>query len=102
MIAQFTIYPINSGKDSISESLKEVMTLIMESGLDYQVGPMSTAVEGEWNDVLELINRCRKTLLKKHSRVHIAITIDERKGAKSRIKGKVESLEKKLGKKINK
>lgn len=102
MIAQFTIFPIGTKTDSLSLHLTGIMKLVVRSGLDYKVGPMGTTVEGEWDEIVDLIDRCRRTLLKKHSRLHIAITIDDRRGARGRITGKVNSLEKKTGLRLKK
>ena len=100
MLAQFTLIPIATKTDSLSDALTESIKLIINSGLNYKAGPMGTTVEGEWNEIINLINRCRKQLLKNHSRVSIHITIDDRKNSKGRIEGKITSLEKKIGKKL--
>ncbi len=102
MIAQFTLTPLGTKNDSLSRVLAKAMKLVAESGLDYRVGPMSTVVEGEWYQIMTLINRCRKTLLRTCPRVAIAITIDDRKNAVGRITGKVKSLEKKMGIRLKK
>ncbi len=102
MIVQFTLIPLGLKGDSLSKSLVKAMRHVADSGLDYKVGPMGTVVEGEWYQVMNLINRCRKTLLKENSRVHISIAVDDRKNATDRIVGKVKSLEQKMGVKIKK
>ena len=115
MIAQFTLIPLGTKMvrqahhtersrraDSLSKSLAKAVQHIVESGLDYKAGPMGTVVEGEWYEIMNLINRCRKTLRRDHSRVQILINIDDRQDAKGRIAGKVQSLERKMGVKLRK
>ncbi len=102
MIAQFTLIPIGTKTDSLSKTLAKAMSHIVESGLEYKVGPMGTAVEGDWYQIMNLVNRCRKTLLRECSRVQISITIDDRKNAENPIAQKVKSLEKKMGVKLKK
>lgn len=102
MIVQFTLTPLGTKTDSLSRVLAKAMRHVPESGLDYRVGPMGTVVEGEWYQIMNLINRCRKTILRACPRVAIAISVDDRKNASDRITGKVKSLEKKMGVKLKK
>ena len=102
MIAQFTLIPLGIKTDSLSKSLAKAMRHIVDSGLDYKAGPMGTVVEGEWYQIMNLINRCRKILRRDHTRVQILINIDDRQDAGGRIAGKVRSLEKKMGVKLKK
>ena len=96
MIAQFAVVPIGPGIH-MSGRLAKVMRLIDESGLDYRVGPMGTAVEGSWDQVMKLVKKCHHTLLADTSRVFTYITVDDRKGAKGRLEGKVASVVRKAG-----
>ena len=101
MISQFTLIPLGTKTDSLSKTLAKAMEHIVESGLDYKVGPMGTTVQGDWYQIMNLINRCRKTLLKDCDRVSIQISVDDRKDAQDPIREKVRSLEKKMGKKLS-
>ena len=63
---------------------------------------MSTTIEGGWDEVLAVINKARLSLRRQFPRIHISITIDDRKGARGRLTGKIESVEKRLGRKVRK
>ena len=63
---------------------------------------MSTIIEGDWDRVMKVINKARLMLRRRHSRVYIVITIDDRKGARNRLTGKVKSIEKRLRREVNK
>lgn len=102
MIAQFTLVPLGTKSDSLSKILAKAVRHVAESGLDYRVGPMGTVVEGDWHEIMTLINRCRKTLAKECRRVQIQITVDDRGNAVGRIEGKIRSLEKKAGLRLRK
>jgi len=104
MLFQLTMFPTTkkSTTASASADVARVIDIIDRSGLSYKLGPMSTTIEGNWEPVMKVINRARLMLRKKHSRVYIIITIDDRKGARKRITGKVESVERKLGRKVSK
>jgi len=102
MIAQFTLIPLGTKTDSVSEPLAKAFKHIVDSGLSYKVGPMGTAIEGDWDSVMKVINLCRNTLLNEVPRVMINMSIDDRKGSVNPITSKVESLEKKMGTKLRK
>ena len=102
MLFQLTMFPSakSGASPSSSSAVAQVIDLIDKSGLDYQLGPMSTTIEGEWNEVMAVINKARLKLRRKYPRLYISITVDDRKGAKKRIKGKVKSVERKLGREV--
>jgi len=93
--------PLGAGS-SISDKLAIVLKIIDDSGLPYKINPMGTVIEGEWEEIMGLINRCRQELLKTEERVLISISVDDRKGASDRINQKVASVERKLGKTLKK
>ena len=99
MVVNFTVVPI--GKDSsLSAKVAEILKIVSESGIDYKLHSMGTRLEGEWDEIMGLIKKCHKKILKDSDRVLTTITVDDRKGRIGRIAGKVKSVEKKLGKKL--
>ncbi|MEW5797263.1 MAG: MTH1187 family thiamine-binding protein [Candidatus Zixiibacteriota bacterium] len=103
MLFQLTMFPTTkSGRTaSSSAAVAKVIDIIDRSGLSYRLGPMSTTIEGEWEPVMKIINKARLTLRRESPRLYISITIDDRVGAKKRITGKIESVEKRLGRKVS-
>lgn len=101
MLVQFSIVPVGTG-ESISEHVAEVIRIVDESGLPYRTNPMGTVVEGEWNEVMDLIARCHRRALERSPRVLTSISIDDRPGKPDRITGKIESVEKRLGRPVKK
>ena len=95
MLATFTIIPIGAG-ESISPIVAKVVKLVDSSNLDYRLTAMGTIVEGEWDEVLTLIKKAHKLVRRHSARVLTSITIDDRKGAKKRLTGKVDSVKSKL------
>lgn len=105
MLFQLTMFPSGSKRKSasVSEHVAKVINIIDKSGLSYKLTPMATCIEGEWNEVMAVINKARLMLRRQgHERIYISITIDDRKGVKKQISGKVESIEKKLGREVRK
>jgi uncharacterized protein (TIGR00106 family) len=101
MLAEFTIIPIGVG-ESLSRYVADLVKIVEKSGLDYRLTPMSTVVEGEWDEVMSLIALCHKRTRESANRVITSITIDDRAGKKDRLIGKIESVEKVLGKGVKK
>jgi uncharacterized protein (TIGR00106 family) len=94
------MFPTDNKSESVSEAVAQVIDLIDKSGLPYKTTAMSTLIEGEWQPVMALINEARLKLRKTHSRLYIVIAVDDREGVTGRLTGKVESLEKRLGRKV--
>ncbi len=101
MIANFSVVPIGEG-NSLSSQVAEVLKIVDESGINYKLHSMGTILEGDWDEILELIKKCHERTLEDSDRVLTTITIDDRKGKSGRIVGKVQSVERKLGKELKK
>jgi uncharacterized protein (TIGR00106 family) len=102
MLFQLTMFPTSKATAGASASAEvaRVINIIDRSGLPYRLGPMSTTIEGGWDEVMAVINKARLMLRRKHNRIYIVITIDDRKGASKRITGKIASVEKRLGREV--
>jgi uncharacterized protein (TIGR00106 family) len=100
MIVEFSVWPMTG--PSVSQQVAKVVKLVDESGLDYKLNAMGTVVEGDWDEVMGLIKKCHQLLAGETERVITNISIDDRKGRTKRITGKVESIERILGKEMKK
>ena len=101
MLAEFSIIPIGVGS-SVGARLAEVLKIVDASGLPYKINPMGTVVEGEWDEVMRLIRKCHRTVMRAGERAVTTISIDDRKGKPNRIDRKVRSIEKRIGKALKK
>ncbi len=101
MLAVFSIVPIGAGS-SIGDQLAEVLKIVDASGLPYKINPMGTVVEGEWDDVMGLVKKCHKAVMKTGVRAMTTISIDDRKGKPNRIEEKVKSIERRIGRSLKK
>ncbi len=95
VIIDLSIFPLDKG-NSLSSHVARALKIIKDSGLAYELGPMGTSVEGDWDQVMGVVNSCFKELKKDCNRVYMALKLDYRKGSSGRLKGKVKSVEKKL------
>jgi uncharacterized protein (TIGR00106 family) len=99
MLVQFSIFPVGS-KEELSKPVAKIIDIIDKSKLPYQTTAMNTIIEGSWDEIFRLIKKCHLAMKKEHNRVYLVITCDDRKGAKGRLKGKVNDVEKILKRKI--
>lgn len=94
-LLDFSIFPLDKGA-SLSTYVARAVRIVKESGLPYVFSPMSTSVEGEWDEVLAVVTRCKEALEKDCDRINVVIRVDWRKGPSGRITAKIRSVEDKL------
>ena len=99
VIVEFSIFPMDKG-ESLSPYVARALKTIQDSGLPYELNPMGTCVEGEWKEVMSLVDHCFEELQKDCGRVYSSIKIDWRDGPVGRLSNKVGSVEEKLGRKL--
>ena len=95
VIVEFSIFPMDKG-ESLSLYVARALKMIQNSGLPYEMNPMGTCVEGEWSEVMALVDRCFQELEKDCSRINLSLKADYRKGQSGRMKSKVKSVKEKL------
>jgi len=99
-LIEFSIFPTEQTQ-SKSIFVARVLDIVDNSGLDYQLTPMGTIIEGETvEEVLEVIHAAYSELQKDCGRIYSSIKIDWREGPVGRLKKKVGSVEAKLGRKL--
>jgi uncharacterized protein (TIGR00106 family) len=101
MLAFFSMIPLGTGI-SFSSKVAESIRVIEESGLDYKMTAMGTILEGDWNEISEVIGKCFEAMHKHSERVSCTIKIDDHAGRDGRLTGKIASVEDKLGHEVKK
>ena len=99
VLLEFMMSPSGKG-ESLSPYVSRILKVIDDSGVTYQLTPMGTILEGEWDEVMDVVRDCFHELKRDCSRIGSYIKIDYREGNESRMKSKIESLEQKLGRKL--
>ena len=94
VLIDFSIFPVGQN-ESVSPYVSRAVSIIKNSGLAYKLGPMGTAVEGEWEELMALVTRCLNDLKKDCPRVYISLKVDYRKDGTNRIETKVKSVTRK-------
>ena len=96
MIAAFSITPLGIG-ESVGESVADAVRIVRDSGLPNETNAMFTNVEGEWDEVMDLIKACVDKVAEAAPRVSLVIKIDHRPGTVDALHHKVDVIEAALG-----
>ena len=94
-LIDFSIFPLDKG-ESVSPYVARMVSIIQKSGLAFKLGPMGTSIEGEWGEVMALVDRCFESLKTDCYRVVMTLKADYRKGTSGRIEEKIRSVREKL------
>ena len=100
MLAEFSIYPMRA--EHMSRDVAKVIETLEGMGLKYHLGPMSTAVEGSWEQVIDVAQKCHAAMRKKTERVVTFMKVDDYAERTGRLTGAVASVEAKVGKAVKK
>ena len=95
VIINFSIFPLDKG-ESLSSYVARAIKIIEESNLPYELTAMGTSIEGEWSEVMTVVDKCFRSLEKDCNRVYLALKADYRRGPAGRLQSKVASIKQKL------
>ena len=99
VLLEFSMSPLGKG-ESVGSYVSRSLEIIDKSGIDYRLNPMGTVLEGEWEEVLDVVRQCYERMKRDCHRISCTIKLDYRKGHKGRLDGKVASVEKRLKRKL--
>ena len=99
VLIEFAMAPRGVG-ESLSPYVARILDVIDKSGLAYQLTPMGTIIEGEWDEAMGVVDACFKALEKDCPRIGVSFKADWKPGKGSRLKSKVENVEKQIGRKL--
>jgi uncharacterized protein (TIGR00106 family) len=96
MRVELTIIPMG-GDSHASDELAEVVNLINDSGLRYELRRSATCIEGDWDEVMAVIRLCHERVRSHCSHVVTNIKIEAEAGADHKLRTNVASVVKKFG-----
>src|SRR6185503_17519505 len=99
LLAEFSIWPMDKG-ESVGKYVARALDIVDKSGLPYKLGPLGTCIEGEWPQVMAVIQRCYEELAKDSNRIACTLKMDWRKGRTGALDSKVQTVEQQLGRKL--
>ncbi len=100
LLLEFQISPRADG-DSVSAHVAQVIDLIDHSGVPYQLTPMGTILEGEWDACFAVVKSCFEHLRGVGcTRIGLHLKVDWRDGPAGRLQAKTAKVEQLLGRKL--
>ena len=99
VLLEFSMSPLGKG-ESVGKYVSRSLEIIDKSGVAYRLNPMGTVLEGEWDEVFDVVRQCYERMRKDCARISCTMKVDYRKGHTGRLSGKVASVEKRLKKKL--
>ena len=95
MIVAFSVTPLGVG-ESVGEHVAEAVRVVRESGLPNRTDAMFTSVEGEWDEVMDVVRRAVEAVAARAPRVSLVLKADVRQGVTNGLETKVETVERHL------
>ncbi|MGW1071877.1 thiamine-binding protein [Streptomyces sp. NPDC002537] len=92
MLIAFTLTPLGVG-ESFPEHIAEAVKIIRASGLPNRSDSMYTMIEGEWDEVMDVVKRATEAVAAKAPRVQLVLKADLWPGMDRPLDGKIELLE---------
>ncbi|EFI33286.1 protein of unknown function DUF77 [Desulfonatronospira thiodismutans ASO3-1] len=96
VLAELSLFPVDKG-ESLSPYVTRMVRIIKNSGLDYTLHSMGTCLEGEWPEVMDVVDKCFQDLQQDCGRIYLTLKVDYRSGGSNRLTEKVESVHRQLG-----
>lgn len=95
MLVAFSVAPSGTGRldGSMHDAVAAAVKIVRDSGLPNQTDSMFTTLEGEWDEVFDVVRRAADAAGEYGSRVSLVLKADIRPGHENELTGKVERLE---------
>ncbi|MFF7726909.1 MTH1187 family thiamine-binding protein [Streptomyces sp. NPDC008001] len=75
MLIAFTLTPVGVGA-SFRDEIADAVDIIRESGLPYRSDSMYTMIEGEWEEVMDVVRRATEAVAARAPRVQLVLKAD--------------------------
>lgn len=95
MLIAFSVAPSGTGHadGSVHDAVAAAVRVVRDSRLPHRTTSMFTELEGEWDEVFDVVRRATEAVLPFGSRVSLVLKADIRPGYRGEIDGKIERLE---------
>jgi uncharacterized protein (TIGR00106 family) len=96
VLLEFSMAPVGQG-ESVSAQVARILDVIDKSGVPYQLTPMGTILEGDWDRVMGVVTACFRELERDSPRIAVNLKVDYRAGADTRMHSKTARVQERLG-----
>jgi len=95
MLVAFSVAPSGTGRSdgSVHDAVAAAVRIVRESGLPNRTTSMFTELEGEWDEVFDVVRRATEAVAEYGSRVSLVLKADIRPGYSGELDAKIERLE---------
>lgn len=103
MLVAFSVAPsgLEGPEGSVHDAVAAAVRIVRESGLPNRTTSMFTELEGEWDEVFDVIRRATEAVGEYGPRVSLVLKADIRPGRTGEIDAKVDRLEAALNRQDN-
>ena len=95
MLVAFSVAP-SGGDPSVGDAVAEAVRVVRESGLPNETTSMFTTIEGEWDEVMDVVKRATEAVSAVASRTSLVLKADIRPGHVDMLHAKVRRVEEAL------
>ncbi len=95
MLIAFSVAPSGTGNTdgSVHDAVAAAVSVVRASGLPHRTTSMFTELEGEWDEVFDVVKRATEAVGAYGSRVSLVLKADIRPGYSGELDAKLERLE---------
>ena len=95
MLVAFSVAPsgVPDANASVHDAVAAAVRIVRESGLRNHTDSMFTTIEGDWDEVFDVVKRATEAVGGFGTRVSLVLKADIRPGHTGELTGKVERLE---------
>ena len=99
MLLAFSIAPqtTDNPDGSVSAAVAAAIRMVRASGLSHETTSMFTTLEGEWEEIMDVVKRCVNAVAEYSSRVSLVMKADIRPGYTDQLTAKVERVNALIG-----
>ena len=95
MLVAFSVAPSGTGRadGSVHDAVAAAVRIVRDSGLPNRTTSMFTELEGDWDEVFDVVRRATEAVGEYGSRVSLVLKADIRPGWSGELDAKIERLE---------
>ena len=95
MLVAFSVAPSGGrSDDSVHDAVAAAVKVVRDSGLPHRTSSMFTEIEGDWDEVMDVVKRATDAAGKFGPRVSLVLKADIRPGHTGELTGKIDRLQK--------
>jgi uncharacterized protein (TIGR00106 family) len=95
MLVAFSVTPLGVG-EAVADYVADAVRVVRASGLSSRTDAMFTTIEGDWDEVMDVVKQAVAAVAARAPRVSVTLKADIRPGVTGALDSKVESLEQHL------